>query len=280
MLRFLIFAIVLSIVAAVAPASAQTGFEDAMARGEAAFSEGRYRVSRSAFQEAVDLAGDTTARARAATGVARAWWRSDPPTWRGDMNGSRNRVRPNREAPRLLLDVIAMIEAAAAAQLTVPGVGEEEAIYAEAIAWFNLMHAEARTLGWPDLLRSSEHPEFVSLEPAHTPTCDNIVVYEPMPDFPDAEANDWRSGAVVVLLQSTADNRLARLDVAASAGPEAFAAAVASVMTKWTMRPVEAGETCSREGVQFLQITFARRNGAPLGLAFGSDWFAPRGSNR
>ena len=251
-----------------------------MMRGEAAFSEGRYLVARNAFREAVDLAGDTTARARATTGVARAWWRSDPPTWRGDMNGSRNRVRPNREAPRLLLDAIAMIEVAAAAQMSVPGVGEEEAIYAEAIAWFNLMHAEARTLGWPDLLRPSEHPEFVSLEPAHAPTCDNIVVYEPMPDFPDAEAHDWQSGAVVVLLESTADNRLVRLDVAASAGPEAFAAAVASVMTKWTLRPMEAGETCSRHGVQFLQITFARRNGTPIGLAFGSDWFAPRGSNR
>lgn len=260
-------------------ASAQT-FDEAMARGEAAFVDGRYREARTAFRGALDIAGDDNARARATIGVARAWWRSDPPTWRGDMNGSRNRVRPNREAPRLLIGVLTMVEAGVMAQMVEPGVGPDEAVYAEAIAWLNLMRAEARTVGWPELLRPSEQPGFLQLESETARLCDDILVFEPEPYYPDAEAMDWRSGAVVLLVETTPDNRVAQMEIAGAAGPESFARAVSSIMKQWALRPVEAGETCGREGVQFLQITFARRNGAALGLEYGTDWFAPRRGSR
>lgn len=279
MLRTLTLAFALVVLGATGLANAQT-FDEAMARGEAAFSAERYRDARGAFQEALDLADDANARARATTGVARAWWRSDPPTWRGDMNGSRNRVRPNREAPRLLLGVMTMIEDGVMAEMLEPGVGPHEAAYAEAIAWLNLMRAEARSVGWPELLRPSEQPAFLSLEQEDARLCDGLLVFEPEPYYPDAEAMDWRSGAVVLLVETTADNRLALMEIAGAAGPASFPEAVSNAMKHWTLRPVEAGETCGREGVQFLQITFARRNGAALGLEYGTDWFAPRGSNR
>ena len=135
------------------------------------------------------------------------------------------------------------------------GVTLGQRVYANAIAWRNLVRSFAEARGLRNLPPRSS--SFIIPRPDGRPACNTTLIAKPEPQFPTAANVGFTVGAVVVRLTVDEAGRVTDTKIVAAIPDRGFRDVVERVAPQWRLeRLPDSAPDCRYDPIQFIPIRF------------------------